>query len=129
MFGEPNLKDATHAEKQAFIAVHKIDFIDLVREVDVECPDNYSDRYIDASIIEGWDIAHSIGSLQSLKRVFFTRKRFTDVERIGKLASKAAGLLASKGVSIHYLPSPARFINDRKRAEWKSTFREAGLGS
>jgi hypothetical protein len=127
MFDEASLKSVSVSEKQKFLARRKIDFIDLILEVDVADSKNYADRYLDKRIIEAWDTRASINSLPALKSMLFTRKSSTDVKCIGKLASDAASILTSKGLSVHHLPTPARFINESKRAEWRKIFSEAGI--
>lgn len=127
VFSEPSLKQAAAEIKRAFLRFHRIDFVDLIAEINVDRENDYSDRYISNAITKAWDIASEIESLRALKAAFFTRKTFSDVPRIRQLAGNAVAQLTKKRVAIDYLPTPARFINQAKQREWNETFARAGL--
>lgn len=121
-YGEVNLKGADKANKLAFIDKYKIDFIDLISEVDVEKPDNYYDGYLDKMKPKWRDIIGEIEKLKLLKKVCFTRKSFSDIPNMKVEIEKIKKHCESNGIYFEYLNTPARFYRADKQQEWTSFF-------
>ena len=65
-FGEVDLKDIAKQKKIEFITKHKIDFVDLIEEIQVEIGQetNYNDDYIDNKVIRWKNVIALIDTLQ-----------------------------------------------------------------
>lgn len=119
-FGKTDLKGASKQEKMDFIEGHKIDFIDLIEEIQVDEGQeaNYSDRYIDSKVVQWSDIITLIDSLPTLKRVCFTRKTFADIPHMKKQLIEIQKHCDNKGIVFKALTTPARFYREDKQIEW-----------
>jgi G:T/U-mismatch repair DNA glycosylase len=119
-FGEPSLKNAPISVKRDFMQRYKIDFIDLIAEVEVEEATNYEDQYLDNKVIKWRDVLAELARLPHLKQVCFTRKSFSGIP---KMKSRVEGIqyyCAQKGIGFHLLSTPSRFFSSQKETEWKS---------
>lgn len=121
-FGEKDLKYASKQKKIDFIKEHKIDFTDLIEEVQVEegKEANYYDGYIDDKITRWKNIIALIDTLPNLKRVCFTRKTFTDIPQMKKQISEIQNHCDKKGIFFQALITPARFYSEKKQTEWNN---------
>ena len=122
-YGEPDLKDADTATKKQFISKHRIDFIDLIDEVQIEgdtLPNLISDNVIDPRVSKWKDISGEIERLHNLKRVCLTRKSFSGIPNIKMKIDEIKRLCESKGIQFQFLVTPARFLNDKKQEEWNN---------
>lgn len=121
-FGDDSLKGQSKAEKLAYIQHKKIDFIDLIAEVQVEAPDNYDDSYLDKKI-SGWtDIIFVIENLKNLKKVCFTRRSFSGIPNIKTRIEAISNFCRQKALPFQCLTTPARFYRADKQQEWTSFF-------
>lgn len=119
-FGENDLKGASKQEKLEFIRKHKIDLIDLIKEIEVDAGQeaNFYDGYIDSKVT-GWrNIIALINSLPNLKRVCFTRKTFSDIPNMKKQLDAIRQHCENKKISFKELTTPARFYREDKQTEW-----------
>lgn len=118
--GDDNLKGKTKPEKIAFIKKHKIDFIDLISEIEVQDNEklNYTDTLIDGKVTKWAKIKEEISKLQHLKRIGFTRRTFAKVPNIQKKIEEVKHHADQKGIIFQFLTTPARFYNQRKQEEW-----------
>jgi len=119
-FGENDLKAASKQQKIEFIVKHKIDFIDLIDEIQVEDGQeaNYYDGYIDSKVTRWNDIITVINQLPNLKRVCFTRKTFSDIPNMKKKVDAINQHCNFKNISFKALTTPARFYSEVKQTEW-----------
>ena len=119
-FGNRDLKGASKQEKLDFIKQQKIDFTDLVEEIQVEEGQeaNYCDGYIDNKITRRKNVISLIDTLPSLKRVCFTRKTFSDIPNIKKQISEIQKHCENKGITFRTLITPARLYTEDKQTEW-----------
>jgi len=121
-FGEPDLKGKSKNEKLDFIKRKKIDFIDLISEVDVEEETNYYDGYLDSRVSESqWrDVKSEIEKLKpiKLKRVCFTRKSFADIPKIKRRIDDVQKFCEQNKIEFKFLTTPARFYRADKQEEW-----------
>lgn len=117
-FGEEDLKNKSVVEKINFIQKHKIDFIDLIKEVDVDCETNYDDTYIDNKVSEWRDIIGELQKLKAIKKVCFTRKSTTDIPNMKKRIDEVQKFCEANEIDFKYLVTPARFYNLNKQNIW-----------
>ncbi len=124
-FNEESLKGKSKEEKEAFSRRHKIDFIDLIRELKVdighEC--NYNDEYIDGKVTEWFDVKKIISGLPQLRKVCFTRKSFGQVPNLKTKIAEIEQFCREKGLRFKYLTTPSRFYSQEKEEEWREFFR------
>lgn len=113
-----SLRGKTKEEKLRFIRAKRIDFIDLIWEIESEPPD-YSDKYLDKMAGVRWrdDIIEQIERLPFLKRVCVSRKKFNDVPTIGKKVSEITSYLEDKPIVFKCVHTPARAYS-RATIEW-----------
>jgi G:T/U-mismatch repair DNA glycosylase len=119
-FNETNLKQADILEKFSFIKRRKIDFIDLILQIDVDNGQetNYSDSYIDSKEIKWRDVIAEIEKLKSLKRVCFTRKTFSGIPNMQKRIETIQEFCEKNGILFKAMTTPARFYSIDKQTEW-----------
>jgi G:T/U-mismatch repair DNA glycosylase len=121
-FNEASLKGKTRNDKSSFIEKHKIDFIDLISEVEVEEVANYDDSYIDSKVTEWRDVISEIDKLKNLKRVCLTRKSFGDIPNMKAKIEVIKTHCEKKGIPFQLLTTPARFYGQAKQTEWTNFF-------
>jgi G:T/U-mismatch repair DNA glycosylase len=119
-FQEADLQGANKLDKLEFITKNKIDFIDLISEVEVEEGQeaNYYDGYIDKRKIKWREIISEIDQLKNLKRVCFTRKTFSDIQNMKKQIEVIKEHCKKKNIHFQEMITPARFYNEGKQIEW-----------
>ena len=119
-YNEKGLKGAAMQEKLDFIEKHRIDFIDLIAQVNVEesQEDNVKDHYIDHRVTEWRDVISEIKRLPNLKKVGLTRKSFADVPNIKVKVMEIQDYCQKEEIPFQILSTPARFYNLNKQAEW-----------
>lgn len=124
-FEESNLKGKRKPEKIAFIKKHKIDFIDLISEIEVQDNEklNYTDTLIDGKVTEWTKIIEAISKLQHLKRIGFTRRTFARVPNIKQQLEEVKKHADQNGILFRFLTTPARFYNQQKQEEWSHFFK------
>lgn len=85
-FGGESLKGAGLKKKLSLMQEKRIDFIDLISEVQVEKGKEGSrdDTYIDNKVLKWKDLIDEIDKLRDLKRVCFTRTSFGRIPNIKK---------------------------------------------
>lgn len=119
-FSEKSLKGASRHEKEDFCARHRIDFVDLIKEVLVhEGEDgNYYDGYLDKQEVKWRDINSLIDALPQLERVCFTRSTSSDIPNMNKRVIAIEEYCKSRGIYFERLVTPARFYNTAKQEAW-----------
>lgn len=119
-YQERDLKNANKQEKSVFIGERKIDFIDLISEIEVneEQEANYDDKYIDNKVTLWRDVISEIDRLNNLKRVCFTRKTFSDIPHMKKKVEAIHEHCERKGIYFKALVTPARYYSADKQTEW-----------
>lgn len=121
-FNETSLKGKTRNEKLKFIEKYRIDFIDLISEVEVEEVANYDDGYLDSKISEWRDVISEIDKLTNLKRVCLTRKSFGDIPNMKTKIEEIKNHCERKKIPFQFLTTPARFYGQAKQTEWANFF-------
>jgi G:T/U-mismatch repair DNA glycosylase len=121
-FGDSNLKSKTKDEKLDFIIKRKLDFIDLIAEVEVDEVSNYYDNYLDSRVSKWRDIISEINKLSNIKRVCFTRKSFSDIPNMKIKIEAIREYCETKIINFQYLTTPARFYREDKQHEWTNFF-------
>lgn len=122
-FNETSLKGKTGNEKLKFIEKYRIDFVDLILEVEVEEVANYDDGYLDSKVTKWKNIISEIEKLKNLKRVCLTRKSFGDIPNMKTKIEEIKNYCVKKEIPFQLLPTPARFSNEAKQTEWTNFFR------
>lgn len=123
-FNEAPLKGKSKHEKLEFINRFKIDFIDLISEVEVEEAANYDDGYIDSRVSEWHDVKAEFDKLQKLKKVCLTRKSFADIPNMKTKVDEIKDYCEKRKIPFHFLTTPARFYRQDKQAEWSNFFKD-----
>jgi G:T/U-mismatch repair DNA glycosylase len=119
-FGEESLKGKTKEEKIAFIRARRIDFIDVISAVDIDHGQetNRADKYIDGRVLQWRDVVAELEKLHSLKQIYFTRKKSTEVKGISQQFGLIESYLATRNISCVFIATPARFWNEQKQLKW-----------
>lgn len=119
-YKESDLKQANLQEKLSFISRQRIDFIDLISEIEVEEGQeaNYYDGYIDNKVTKWRDVVTEIEKLRFLKRVCFTRKTFSDIPNMKKQIEAILEHCEKERIYFKALTTPARFYSTEKQIEW-----------
>lgn len=121
-FGELSLKDKVKDEKLKFIEKHKLDFIDLISEVEVDEVANYDDSYLDNRVTKWRNVISEIEKLPNLKKVCLTRKSFGDTPNMKTKIDEIKSHCENKKIPFQFLATPARFYNQIKQTEWSNFF-------
>jgi hypothetical protein len=119
------LKKATRDEKLKFIRANRIDFIDLISEVEGEPPD-YKDETLDKLVTKWRNVVEEIDKLHFLKRACITRKGFIGVPRIESRVNEIAEYFRDKQVVFRCVHTPAR-AHSRAAPEWIDFLRSEPL--
>ena len=117
-FGENSLKGKSISEKLDFIRKHKVDFIDLICEVDVEEVANYEDAYLDSRVKIWTNVVSQLEQLPNIKKVFLTRKSFSGIPKMKIEIEKIKLFCEKKNILFQCLPTPARFYRADKQEAW-----------
>ncbi len=122
VFGYKELKGASIEDKEKFMHIFKIGFTDIIQEVCIENGEetNYADNYIDNKVSKWIDFEAFINQFQSIEKVFFTRKTFSDVPKIKKYLEHIKSICLKHNIKLYYLPTPSRFENKAKLKEWST---------
>ncbi len=121
-FGHPSLKGKEKSEKMNFIKYQKIDFIDLIAQVEAEEESNYDDRYIDNKVTEWRNVKAELDRLKNLRKVCLTRKTLTDIPNMRIKVNELAEYCERRNISFQLLTTPARFYRNDKQEEWSEFF-------
>lgn len=119
-FDYPDLKSATREEKLGFMKIHRIDFADLIAEVEVNTghETNYRDDFIDGKVNRWKDVLDKIKDLAHLKKVIFTRKTFNGIPNIASQLNPIVDYCNTAGIEFKALISPTRGYTEKKQEEW-----------
>lgn len=119
-FKEEDLKKASKEEKLSFVLSNKIDFIDLISEVEMDKlgKTSFYDGTLDKGNIVWRDVISEIEKLKNLKRVCFSRKTFSDIPKMKVQIEGIEKHCIKKGILFKYLITPARYYNNEKQEEW-----------
>jgi G:T/U-mismatch repair DNA glycosylase len=120
--GEASLKGKSKDEKLKFIERFKIDFIDLISEVEVNEAANYDDGYIDSKVSEWRNVIAELNKLQNLKKICFTRKSFGDIPNMKARIDEIESYCEQRKIPLQLLTTPARFYRQDKQTEWTKFF-------
>ncbi len=121
-FNETSLKGQSKEEKLKFIEKYRIDFIDLISEVEVGEVANYKDGYLDNKVTEWRNVISEIAKLSHLKRVCLTRKSFGNIPNMKKRIDEIKSYCEERKIPFKFLTTPARFYGRAKQAEWTNFF-------
>lgn len=124
VFGGKSLKDKANNDKFDFIKKHKIDFVDLIEEIEIESgqENNYADVYIDQKVKKWKNIIDILEKNKNIKEVYFTRKSFSNIPNLKSKIKEIEVYCLKNQIKLNYLLTPARFENDEKLNQWKKAF-------
>jgi G:T/U-mismatch repair DNA glycosylase len=119
-YQEKDLKQADIPDKLAFIKRRKIDFIDLILQIEVDDGQerNYLDSYIDSRIIEWRNVISEMEKLKFLKRVCFTRRTFSGIPNMQKRIEAIQAYCGKNNILFKTMTTPSRYYSEDKQAEW-----------
>lgn len=126
IFGDKSLKDKSVEKKINFLKINNIELTDLILSVDISEEDIpfYGDDKL-RKVIE-WNTNNILNVLNKNNtiEVYFTRKSFdTKVKKIKDEIYKIKNFCEEKNIKFEFLPTPARYINEKKLKEWKAKFK------
>lgn len=121
-FNEMSLKGQSKEEKLKFIEKNRIDFIDLISEVEVDEVANYKDSYLDGRVAKWKDVISEITKLPNLRRVCLTRKSFGNIPNMKSRIDEIKDYCEEIRLSFQFLTTPARFYGQAKQTEWTNFF-------
>lgn len=122
-FGLNSLKKETVSNKLKFISEYKIDFIDLIEQVEAENLKGYYDGDLDKSSPVWRNIIGEISKLNNINKVCFTRKSFSDIPNMKKQIDLIQEYCDLHGIIFTCLITPARFYSNEKQKEWQEFFK------
>ena len=119
-FGHSDLKNNSREQKLDFMTAHKIDFIDLIAEIEVDAGDetNYRDDFIDNKVRKWKDVLDEIKDLPHLKKIIFTRKTFIGIPNIAAQLNPIVDYCNMAGIEFQALLSPTRGYTEKKQETW-----------
>lgn len=121
-FNEECLKYQDLDQKMAFMDTHNIDFVDLIKSVDVEEGQelNVDDKYIDNKVVEWVDILEILNNLPNLRKVIFTRSTFNGIPNILQQVNQIETYCDNNGIDVIRMISPARFWRQDRQNMWNN---------
>lgn len=121
-FGYKDLKSSIPKEKINFIEHYKIDFVDLIKMVEVEKGQeaNRKDNFIDSKVKLWTDVIGLIQSHESIKKIGFTRKTFIGIPNITQKIMEIREYCDKNSIDFQCLSSPARYYSSQKQMEWNT---------
>lgn len=128
IFQVDNLKKLSKEKKQYFIKEKKIDFIDLISEVEIEKGQegNYKDDYIDSRVVKWNNVIGEIKKLRNIKRIGLTRKTYSGIPNMKEKIDEIIEYCNANNIPFLSLTTPARHPNyygNRHMEEWVSFFK------
>ena len=123
-FGEIDLKQADLENKMAFIQRNDIDFIDLIKSIEIENgqENNYLDNYIDGIVVEWNAVLYELKKLPNLLKVAFTRSTFQGIPNIHAKILEIQNYCQDNNIDFACLKTPARYYNQEKQNIWNIFF-------
>jgi G:T/U-mismatch repair DNA glycosylase len=124
-FGEQDLKGKSKEDKISFIRKHRIDFVDLIAQVEVDPGEeaNYDDIYLDGKKPILNDVVAELEKLNHLKRVCLTRKTLAGIPHMKEKVEEIQHYCAANSIDFSLLKTPARTYSASKQAIWTEFFR------
>ena len=128
-FGEQDLRRAELGEKLEFLSRRRIDFVDLIFEVDVgegrEC--DRPDAYIDSRVTRWRDVLSELETLRSLRKVCFTRRGFDGIPNMRSRTDKIEQYCGRRGLVFKRIVTPSgAYRSEDKQSEWTCFFNPHG---
>lgn len=129
IYQKQNLKNASKKEKLSFIEQEKIDFIDLIVEIEVEDGHklNYKDDYIDSKVTQWQNVITEIEKQKNIKKICFTRKTFKGIPNIKNQIEKVKVYSNEHNIIFQFLTTPARppkYYGKKTMDEWTNFFKK-----
>lgn len=105
-----------------FMKEFNIDFIDLIKSVDVEEGEelNFDDDYIDARVNEWNPIIEKLESLENIEKIIFTRSTFNGVPNILEKLEEIENYCRLNEIETIRMKSPARFWRLDRQQLWNN---------
>jgi len=125
VFGRESLKGDVQKQKE-FLEMYDIELSDLILLVALNEADicNYGDDKLKDVKEYNSDNILEILKKGKTKEVYFTRKSFDkSVENIKSEIYKIKIFCDENSIRFRFLPTPARFLTEKKRQEWQERFR------
>lgn len=120
-FNHLDLKKAALEEKHEFVNKHLIGFHDII--VTIGKSENtdklYADKDLDNSVLEYSDTINLFRSLKNLNEVYFTRKSFGGIPNIANRIAEIRNYCVENNIRFSLLPTPSRYITEKKIEGWK----------
>lgn len=124
VFDKESLKGDVQKQKE-FLELYDIELSDLILSVELNEEDICSygdDKLTNVRLYNTDNIIKSLAKGKT-KEVYFTRKTFyKSVENIKKEIYKIKEYCEQNSIKFRFLPTPARFYNEKKLEEWRECF-------
>lgn len=124
VFDKESLKGNVQKQKE-FLELYDIELSDLILSVELNEEDicSYGDDKLTNVILYNTDNIIKSLAKGKTKEVYFTRKTFyKSVENIKKEIYKIKEYCEQNSIKFRFLPTPARFYNEKKLEEWRECF-------
>lgn len=117
-FGEADLRMASRDVKLEFSRRRRIDFIDIISEIEIEAKEvcNRDDNYLDARVTQWRDVIAELRDLRSVRRLCFTRKTFG--KHVREIEKRVLQLKEHFGSKFRLMASPTRIPNSSEQSIW-----------
>lgn len=124
-FQYSDLRNGSRQDKLDFMQHHKIDFTDLIAEIEVDAGEetNYRDNFIDDKVKRWQSVMEEIKDLPHLKKIVFTRKTFAGISNITSRLNPIIAYCNTAGINFTALISPTRGYTQKKLDEWTAGLR------
>ncbi|WP_281541568.1 hypothetical protein [Maribacter aestuarii] len=120
-FGFDDMMQQSRESKISWMLKQKIDFTDLISEVEVEEDEeaNYFDDYIDKNITKWNDVIGLLDNLPNIKAVFLTRKTVnSSISNMREKIFEIQDYCEKNNIRFELLKTPARGYSEKKQLEW-----------
>lgn len=119
--GYENMMQESREAKINWMLEKKIDFTDLISEVEVEegQESNYFDDYIDNYVTEWKDVINLLKQLPNIKAVFLTRKTVNStIKNMRVRIIEIEQYCNNNNIRFELLKTPSRSYSEKKQLEW-----------
>jgi hypothetical protein len=121
-FGQPSLKNSSLRHKQLFMKINKVDFADIISELDETHPrygKGFGDEVLDATASRWTDLEMLAGHLPELEAVYFLRKTLNRVPRMENRIAEIRNHCVENKIRFCLLESTLRCNVEKTIQGWK----------
>ena len=123
--GYESMMGTTREDKGQWLLENRIDFMDLISEVQVETGQeaNYYDTYLDDKVSKWNDVIGTLKDLPHLKAIYLTRKTVNSTIKNMRVRIREIETYCQENhIAFTYVKTPARGYSAKKQQEWNKAF-------